>query len=284
MLLGNRFYVIGKESGNLSAPGGVTGNYSFDTSNYLQRLTADGETISEEDLALLEFFVQRGFAGGWRNQSNPGSSIVQEFNFYGGTTLNSALHKFWYRSGTPAKCINVGFLPSDFSRTTGLNPGAQVSKHLDTGTLENVFVGNNIHLSFWSNSAMQASSYEHEMGSDSIKLSIVNDFYPVSGFFESAGTKLTAVPNSFYGLFLGARSESGIYISKSGTVYGSAVANTVPSSLQSSSFLVFRSPALTGSKIGFQYSIGLYMPPEMAADFYDACLDLQLGLGRTLAS
>jgi hypothetical protein len=249
-----------------------------ETIDYRNRLLADNETISDEDLQLVNGFLAGLCEDGLRDPNNPQSSILREFSFYGGNSLNSALHKLFYIAGTPAKCTNVNFVEADFSRTTGLAPDISLSKSLSTGLPSNLLSYENTHLSSWTNSERLSNNYEHLIGAFAFNLELGWSFDRTT-YYSGKDFYALSEPINRIGLFTFTRTPSAVTFYHNGVPF-SSLPSIGEFSFSDSAINVFRGHSLNSSQAGIQYSIGTGMTDAQSLAFYNRCLTLQQGLGR----
>lgn len=145
-------------SGGVSLGGISLLRYPFSTgvlseiADYRNRIIANGGTISDTSLQAIATFIDT------LKLNNIWDRFL-EIAPYAGNNLNAALVKLKYSNGGQSTLTNVGFVPGDYSETTGLTGDTSGTKYLKTGFIpaNNLLTSLSQHVSVYSRNSTSLS-------------------------------------------------------------------------------------------------------------------------------
>jgi hypothetical protein len=223
-----------------------------DTIAYQNNITANGGSISTQDLSAIDNFVKGVYLNGLRN------SLI-DFSPLAGNNLNAALTKLWFPSGVQATLTNFNFIESDYSRSSGLT-GNGLSKHLDTGFIPSTLITDSVSVALYNRSTENSQATEVATLSANGRLVLHTRWEDGNAYFDcfDSGAGRIGVPNSTpLGLFLGNRlSATNASLFVNNVLIGST--NTMGSMTPNTSILYYTFPVPGAFQFYSSRSIGMF--------------------------
>ncbi len=252
-----------------------------DTTDYINRITAVGGTISSNSISAINQFVKGCKADDIWNS-------LLDVGVFAGNNLAAALVKLKYPSEVQNALTNFNFVPSDYLEATGLNPGiSNSSKYLNTGFNPSLHISNanSCHISFYSRTDSTSTGTEISSGTTSSSRLLIHARYSGTSYFDSYDTgfgRISVLDASSLGLYIGTRISStsfSLYKNANALVQGSTFGGTLPNA----SLLLFTlNNSIFSSRICSFYSVGRGLTPAQVTSFYNRVQTLQQSLSRNV--
>jgi hypothetical protein len=260
--------------------------FNPETTDYRDRVVANGGTISATTLDAIEKFVQDcKNALIWDK--------LLEVAPFAGANLNAALVKLVHPAGVPGVITNVNFVAGDYTESgpNGGLLGDGTTKYLVTGFNTQTHLPDNAHFSFYLREDMLVAGNRALLGvlqgSDQYWLGSIAPASQVNTRFGQTFSATLAAPLE-KGFYIGSRpSHTLLRLYKNGTLAASDT-NTVVHARPNQVIYAFAwnasgAPSGHAPARGSFYSIGQALDSTEAAALHDAVQTLQRNLNRDVA-
>lgn len=251
------------------------------TIDYRNRILAIGGTIIDSSLKAVDVFIKGCKANGiWE--------LLIDAGVFAGSNLNAALVKLKYPSNVISSYINNNFLGADYSETTGLNPGTNTNKHLQTGILTSALNSNSCYVAAWNYNVSAISDSGASLGTAPISNFSLRVYPQYNGSYYAACFQPVSATNQIIprtintGLFAAAKiGTSSGYLQQNNNFTNNSNATTLPSA--NTEIILGNDTANSGSRLKSRISFACVaqgLSTAQATTFYNLVAQLQTALGR----
>jgi hypothetical protein len=267
-----------------TASTGTGTNQDAAVSIYQNNVAIAGGTVTAATLGYLDTFVKGCKTDGtW--------TALVDVGVFCGSNLASALVKLKFPSGYPSSFINANFIETDYSQSTGLNPGGTNTKYLDTGVPPSATTGTqSFHLSFYSRTTSSGAMAELGTTNGTVfaglycaysQTMVLHTYF--DAFNQEPAGELDVLVSSSLGFFVGSRiSATNFYAARNGSSLGSAAtsAGSKPTTNMGIFTYLDGSGAGLTNRICAYYSMGTGLTTAQTTSYYNRVQALQTSLGR----
>jgi hypothetical protein len=260
--------------------------YNPETTDYRDRVIANGGTISEATLDAIEKFVQDC------KNALIWDKFLEVAPFAGGN-LSAAMVKLVYTAGVASVITNVNFVSGDYTETgaSGGLLGDGATKYLNTGFNAQTYLPDNAHLSFYLREDVSAAGNRSMLGALTASDQYwIGSLVPASQVNARLGQTHTGTLAAAFnkGFYIGSRTASNlIKLYKNGATVASdstSVTHTKPNlNIYAFGWNSLGTAAAYLPARGSFYSVGQALTDAESAVLNDAVQTLQRNLNRNIS-